>query len=215
MIKVLVVDDHPLFREGIATLLQSTDIAELIGEATNGEEAVDLALRLKPDVILMDLNLPIKNGIEATRIITDSLPNVGILVLTMFDDDDSVFSALKAGARGYLLKGANRMETLRAIQAIANGESIFSPAIAVNLLDFFKVFLPAPTLIFPELTEREKGILELIVAGKENADIARHFGITLKTVRNHISNIYSKLHVADRAEAIAQAKNKGMGKKRF
>ncbi|TKC18045.1 response regulator [Robertmurraya kyonggiensis] len=215
MIKVLVVDDHPLFREGIGTLLQSTDIAELIGEATNGEEAIDLALRLKPDVILMDLNLPIKNGIEATRIITDSLPNVGILVLTMFDDDDSVFSALKAGARGYLLKGANRMETLRAIQAIANGESIFSPAIAVNLLDFFKVFQPAPTLIFPELTEREKGILELIVAGKENADIARHFGITLKTVRNHISNIYSKLQVADRAEAIAQAKNKGMGKKRF
>ncbi|MFT4415563.1 response regulator [Fredinandcohnia humi] len=215
MIKVLVVDDHPLFREGIATLLQSTDIAELVGEATNGEEAIELALRIKPDVILMDLNLPIKNGIEATRIITKNSPTIGILVLTMFDDDDSVFSALKAGARGYLLKGANRTETIRAIQAIANGESIFSPAIAGNLLEFFKDFQPTPPLIFPQLTDRERDILERIVAGKENAEIAKNLGITLKTVRNHISNIYSKLQVADRAEAIAQAKNEGMGKKKF
>lgn len=215
MIKVLVVDDHPLFREGIATLLQSTEMAELIGEATNGEEAVHLAFSLKPDVILMDLNLPIKNGIEATRIISNKFPDIGILVLTMFDDDDSVFSALKAGARGYLLKGANRTETLRAIQAVANGESIFSPAIAGNLLEFFREFQPPPSLIFPQLTERERDILEQIVDGKENMAIARSLGITLKTVRNHISNIYSKLQVADRAEAIAQAKNEGMGKKRI
>ncbi|MFS0862807.1 response regulator [Fredinandcohnia sp. 179-A 10B2 NHS] len=215
MIKVLVVDDHPLFREGIATLLQSTDDAELIGVATNGEEAVELALRLQPDVILMDLNLPIKNGIDATRIITKQNPSIGILVLTMFDDDDSVFSALKAGARGYLLKGANRTETIRAIHAIANGESIFSQSIAARMLEFFKNVNPLPTLVFPQLTERERDILELIVEGKDNSEISRLLGITLKTVRNHISNIYSKLQVADRAEAIAHAKNEGMGKKKY
>ncbi|MET3697561.1 LuxR family two component transcriptional regulator [Bacillus oleivorans] len=215
MIKVLVVDDHPLFREGIATLLQSTEDAELIGEAANGEEAIDLALMLRPDVILMDLNLPKKNGIEATRLITNQFPAIGVLILTMFDDDDSVFAALKAGARGYLLKGANRTETIRAIQAVANGESIFSPAIAGRLLQFFKGFQPATPLIFPQLTERERDILELIVEGKDNAEISRILGITLKTVRNHISNIYSKLHVADRTEAITQAKNEGMGRKEY
>jgi len=213
MIKVLVVDDHPLFREGIATLLQSTEVAELIGQATNGEEALELAIKLRPDIILMDLNLPIKNGIEATRLISNQFPSIGILVLTMFDDDDSVFAALKAGARGYLLKGANRTETIRAIQAVANGESIFSPAIAGKILQFFKGFHPFTPIIFPHLTERERDILELIVAGKDNAEISRKLGIKLKTVRNHISNIYSKLQVADRAEAIAQAKYEGMGRR--
>ncbi|WP_409276112.1 response regulator [Neobacillus sp. SCS-31] len=213
MIKVLVVDDHPLFREGIATLLQSTDEAELIGEATNGKEAIEMADRLHPDVILMDLNLPVLNGIDAIQSITRRKPEIGILVLTMFDDNDLVFAALKAGARGYLLKGANRTETLRAISAVSNGESIFSPQIASRLLSYFRTGQLKETVIFPELTERERHILELIVDGKDNPEIARKLGISLKTVRNHLSNIYNKLQVANRAEAIEQAKNEGMGRK--
>ncbi|WP_197277495.1 response regulator [Bacillus sp. FJAT-27245] len=213
MIKVLVVDDHPLFREGIATLLQSTDEAELIGEATNGKEAIEMAERLNPNVILMDLNLPVLNGIDAIQLITRRKPQIGILVLTMFDDNDLVFAALKAGARGYLLKGANRTETLRAISAVSNGESIFSPLIASRLLSYFRTGQLKETVIFPELTERERHILELIVDGKDNPEIARKLGITLKTVRNHLSNIYNKLQVANRSEAIEQARNEGMGKK--
>ncbi|RDU39005.1 DNA-binding response regulator [Neobacillus piezotolerans] len=211
--RVLVVDDHPLFREGIATLLQSTDEAELIGEATNGKEAIDLAFRLNPDVILMDLNLPVLNGIEAIQSIARQKPEIGILVLTMFDDNDLVFAALKAGARGYLLKGANRTETLRAISAVSNGESIFSPQIAIRLLSYFRTGQLKETVLFPDLTGRERHILELIVDGRDNPEIARNLGIALKTVRNHLSNIYNKLQVANRAEAIEQAKNEGMGKK--
>lgn len=213
MIKVLVVDDHPLFREGIATLLQSTEEAELIGEANNGREAINMAAMLNPDVILMDLNLPVMNGIDATQTITRHHPNIGVLVLTMFDDHDLVFAALKAGARGYLLKGANREETLRAINAVSNGESIFSPQIASRLLNYFRTGKLKESVLFPQLTDRERDILELIVDNKDNPEIANKLGITLKTVRNHLSNIYNKLQVANRAEAIEQAKNEGMGKK--
>jgi DNA-binding NarL/FixJ family response regulator len=212
-LRVLIADDHPLFRNGIRALLSSVQDMEVAGVATKGEEAVALATSLQPDVILMDLQMPGINGIEATRQILHTSPHIRILVVTMFEDDHSVFTALRAGARGYVLKDADEDEILRAIRAVGRGEAIFSPTIAQRLIDFFSA--PQPILlpqIFPELTDREREVLGLIAQGHNNNDIARRLGLSLKTVANHVSNIFSKLQVADRAQAIIRAREAGLAR---
>jgi DNA-binding NarL/FixJ family response regulator len=213
-IQVLVADDHPLFRDGLRTLLASAPDAELVGEATTGEEAVSLAAKLQPDVVLMDVQMPGMGGIEATRRIVRDSAQVRVLVVTMFEDDGTVFQAMRAGARGYILKGANYTEMLRAIRAVGTGEAIFSPKIAVRLMDFFSSIRPT-TLpqVFPQLSDREREILDLIAQGQKNTDIADHLFLSPKTVRNHVSNILHKLQVADRTEAIIRAREAGLGTK--
>ena len=212
-IRVLIADDHPVYRDGLRILLDSLPDAEVVGEAASGEEAVASALSLQPDVILMDLQMPGINGIEATRRILHTTPHIGVLVLTMFEDDDSVFAAMRAGARGYLLKGADQQEILRAIRSVAHGEAIFGPAIAQRLMSFFaNPTPPGPRQSFPELTEREGEILGMIAQGQSNTEIADRLGLSEKTIRNHVSNIFSKLQVADRAQAIVRAREAGLGK---
>jgi DNA-binding NarL/FixJ family response regulator len=211
-IRILIADDHQLFRDGLRALLTSDPEAELVGEAATGEEAIARAADLQPDVIVMDIQMPGLNGIEAVRQIVRASPHVSILMVTMFDDDPSVFSAMRAGAKGYLLKGAKHAEMIRAIHAVANGEAIFSPAIAVRMMEFFNTMKPAaPPQAFPELSDREREILGLIAQGYKNAEIADRLVLSEKTVRNHISNIFSKLQVADRAEAIIRAREAGLG----
>lgn len=211
-IRILVVDDHLLFRDGLRSLIDSAPDCQLAGEATSGEEAVDLAVELQPDVVLMDVKMPDMDGIQATRQIARTSPHIGILVLTMLEDDNSVFTAMRAGARGYLLKGASHDEVLRAIRAVAGGQAIFSPAIATRMIDFFNTMHPtkAPD-VFPQLTDREREVLALIAQGYNNARIATELVISPKTVRNHITNLLSKLQVADRAEAIIKAREAGLG----
>lgn len=209
---VLIADDHPLFRNGMRALLSSVPGMEVAGIATTGNEVIALAASLQPDVILMDLQMPGVSGIEATRQILHSSPHIRILVVTMFEEDHSVFAALRAGARGYILKDADEEEILRAIRAVGRGEAIFSPAIAQRLIDFFAT--PRPVLLprlFPELTDREREILDLIAQGYNNSDIARRLTLSLKTVANHVSNIFSKLQVVDRAQAIIRAREAGLG----
>ena len=214
-VRILVADDHPVFRYGMRALLSAERDAELVGEATDGEEAIQLASSLRPDVILMDLNMPGTNGIEATRrILEASPPGVGILMLTMFEDDDSVFAAMRAGARGYVLKGADGAETLRAIRAVARGEAIFGPSIARRLTQYFAASRQEPGAMqaFPELTERECDILTLIACGYTNTAIADRLYLSPKTVRNYVSSIFAKLQVADRAGAIVRAREAGLGR---
>jgi len=211
-IRLLVADDHPLFRDGLRTLASLESSLELVGEAATGADAVALALELSPDVVVMDLHMPDLNGIEATRRIVEALPEAGVLVLTMFDDDDSVFAAMRAGARGYLLKGARNDDVVRAIEAVARGDAIFGPSIAARVIEFFSQPSPAPQP-FPELTAREREILELIAQGRSNADIAAHFVLSPKTVRNNVSSIFTKLRVADRAQAIVRAREAGLGRR--
>lgn len=211
-VRVLIADDHRLFLEGLDALLSSLPGLEVVGRATTGTEAALRAAELHPDVILMDISMPGLSGLEATRQIVRASPRVAVLMVTMFDDDESVFAAMRAGARGYLLKGADRDELYRAVTAAARGEALFSPQIAARLMRFFAAPRPdLPVNAFPDLTEREREVLGLIAAGRGNAAIARSLDITSKTVRNHVSNIFSKLQVADRAEAIARAKEAGWG----
>lgn len=211
-IQVFIADDHTLFREGLRALLAPAADIRVTGEAATGTETVGLVEKLQPDVVLMDIQMPGLNGIEATRRITTTSPHVGVIVVTMFEDDDSVFAAMRAGARGYILKGAGQEEVLRTIQAVARGEALFGPAIAGRLMSFFSpqraAVLPD---VFPELTAREREILEYIAEGDNNAAIAGRLSLSQKTVRNHVSNIFSKLQVADRAEAIIRARNAGLG----
>jgi DNA-binding NarL/FixJ family response regulator len=212
-LRILIADDHPLFRNGMRALLGSVPEMEVVGIATNGNEVIEQAASELPDVILMDLQMPGTSGIEATRRIVHTSPNIRILMVTMFEDDASVFAALRAGARGYILKDADEDEILRAIRAVGAGEAIFSPTIAQRLIDFFAAPFPSiPAQIFPELTEREREILGLIAHGHSNGDIARQLVLSQKTVANHVSNIFSKLQVADRAQAIVRAREAGMGK---
>jgi DNA-binding NarL/FixJ family response regulator len=209
-IQVLVAEDSKAFREGLRDLLKAVPDMQLAGEASNGVEAVRLAKHLQPDVILMDLHMPDLNGIEATRRILRTSPHIAILVLTMYDDDESVFAAMRAGAKGYLLKGALKDEIVRAIRGVAAGEAIFGPLIAQRMVTYFSQLRPAAAA-FPELTEREQQILTLIAQRRKNQEIAQQLQINLKTVQNHISNIFAKLQVSDRAEAILRAKEAGLG----
>jgi DNA-binding NarL/FixJ family response regulator len=210
-IRVLIADDHVLFRDGLRALLRAAPETELVGEATTGDEAIALAASLQPDVILMDIQMPGIGGIEATRQIVQASPHIMVLVVTMFGDDPSVFAAMRAGARGYLLKGATHAELLRAIEVVSSGEAIFSPTIARRLMEYFASMRLTPALpLFPELSEREREILTLIAQGSTNADIAARLVLSPKTVRNHVSNILSKLQVADRAEAILRARDMGL-----
>ncbi len=212
-IRVLIADDHAPFRTGLRTLLQATPDTEVVGEAATGQEAVSQAAALQPDVVLMDLHMPGVNGIAATRQILHTSPHIAVLVVTMFEGDDSVFAALQAGARGYLLKGAPKAELLRAIRGVASGEAIFGPTIAKRLMQFFAGLTPgaAQAQAFPELTEREQEILALLAQHQTNPEIAQRLGLSPKTVRNHVSNIFSKLQVADRAQAIMRAREGGLG----
>jgi DNA-binding NarL/FixJ family response regulator len=212
-IRVLIADDHAVVREGLRAVLGSESDMEVVGEAATGKEVVEQAAELRPDVILMDIQMPGINGVEATRRILEANPDLGVVVLTMFEDDDSVFSAMRAGARGYVLKGAPPSEILKVLRAVAGGEAYFGPEIAKRLMDFFAAPKPAsPTEAFPELTSREVEILDLIAQGHSNAKIAAHLFISHKTVGNHISHIFTKLQVADRAHAIIRAREAGLGR---
>ncbi len=211
-IRILVADDHALFRDGLRALFLSLPDTEVAGEAATGEEAVARAAELGPDVVLMDIQMPGMNGIEATRTIVRDSPHIGVVVVTMFEDDDSVFAAMRAGARGYVLKGADQDEILKVIRAVASGEAHFGPEIARRLMGFFSAPRPtAPAEAFPELTAREREVLDLIAKGRTNQEIAKELYLSPKTVRNHISNIFTKLQVADRAQAIIRAREAGLG----
>lgn len=207
-LRLLIADDSPDFREGLRGMLDALPDMTVAAEATTGEAAISLAARLQPDVILMDLQMPECNGIEATRRIVATSPHTGILVLTMHEDDDSVFAALRAGARGYILKGAPKADVLRAIWAVAAGEAIFSPAIARRLMGFFAA--PRTAALFPELTDREREVLALIAQARSNTEIARLLSLSLKTVQNHVSNICNKLQLADRTQAVIRAREAGL-----
>jgi DNA-binding NarL/FixJ family response regulator len=217
LVRVLVADDHTLFREGLTAILTAADGTEVVGEAADGLEAIDQASATSAEVILMDIMMPGMNGIEATKRILEANPEIGIIVLTMLEDDDSVFAAMCAGARGYILKGADKAEVLKTIHAVADGEALFGPAIARRLTRFFNVANSSSqqtfqTKTFPELTERESEVLELIAQGSSNQEIAHRLHISPKTVSNHISNIFGKLQVADRAQAIVKARQAGLGR---
>jgi DNA-binding NarL/FixJ family response regulator len=216
-IRLLIADDHDLFREGLRALISATEDIELVGEAASGEEAIDTAEELQPDVVLMDISMPGVDGIKSTRQILHANPTTGIIMVTMLKDDASVFSAMRAGARGYVLKGSKYKELLQTIRAVAEGQALFGPSIATRIMNFFdrngpefKSMLPEEA--FPELTPRELEVLELVAQGANNTKIAEALVITSKTVRNHINSIFSKLQVADRAAAIIQARDAGLGK---
>ena len=219
-ISILIADDHVFYREGVRALLGNSPEIRVIGEASNGDEVIAKAAELKPSVILMDLKMPGMNGIDATRHIHESDPKIGVLVITMFDDDDSVFAAMRAGARGYLLKDADKDELVRAIVAVERGEAIFSPAIAQRMIQYFTGSLAGQASLkkgqssqFAELTERELNILDLIAQGDNNMVIANKLSLSIKTVQNYVSSILTKLQVADRAQAIVRAREAGFGKK--
>jgi DNA-binding NarL/FixJ family response regulator len=213
-IRIVIADDHGVVREGLRAVLGSEPDMEVVGEAATGKEVLERATEARPDVILMDIQMPDLNGIEATRRILEVNPEVGVVVLTMFEDDDSVFSAMRAGARGYVLKGAPPSEILKVLRAVAGGEAHFGPEIARRLMSFFSVPEAAsPEESFPELTSREREILDLIARGHTNTKIAARLFVSPKTVGNHISHIFTKLQVADRAHAIIRAREAGLGRK--
>ena len=211
-LRVVIADDHPVFRSGLQALLGVEPGIEVVGEAETGVQAVALAHDLRPDIVLMDLHMPDLDGVAATKQITRDCPGVAVLVFTMFDDDDSVFAAMRAGARGYLLKGTNQAEVVRSVHLVGSGGAMFGPAVAERVIEFFARPRPAGvTVAFPQLTDREHEILDLVARGASNAAIAVRLRISDKTVRNHVSNIFTKLAVADRAQAIARARDAGLG----
>ncbi|MEU8271547.1 response regulator transcription factor [Sphaerisporangium sp. NPDC049002] len=212
--RVLLADDHPVYRDGLSMMLASTGDVDVVGTAADGEEAVALAAELRPHVVVMDLRMPRLDGVKATQRIVTERPETGVLVLTMHEDDESVFAAMLAGARGYLLKGADQTEILRAITAVASGEVIFGPALAGRVTRYFARLVtaqPPREMPFPQLTAREREVLDLIAAGLSNQRIAERLFLAPKTVRNNVSNVFAKLQVADRAQAIVQAREAGLG----
>jgi DNA-binding NarL/FixJ family response regulator len=209
-IRVVVADDHPLVRSGLRAALDPLEEVEVVAEAATGSAAVREAVLHRPDVVVMDLQMPGLSGIEATRELRRAVPEASVLVLTMFEDDDSLFAAMAAGARGYVLKGAEAREIARAITAVAAGEAIFGPAVAARVLTFFAT-PPAPSTPFPELTARERQVLDLLAAGRSNHQIAERLGLSAKTVANHVSAVFGKLQVADRTQAILRARDAGLG----
>ncbi|WP_214102708.1 response regulator transcription factor [Acrocarpospora catenulata] len=213
--RVVIADDHPVYRDGLRMMLASTGAVEVLGTAADGLEAVALAAELRPDVVVMDLQMPRLDGVAATQRILERDSGIGVLALTMHDDDESVFAAMLAGARGYLVKGADQTEILRAITAVASGEVIFGPALAGRVTRYFArlaTVRPPKEEPFPQLTAREREVLELIAAGLSNRQIAERLVLSPKTVRNNVSNVFAKLQVADRAQAIIQAREAGLGR---
>jgi DNA-binding NarL/FixJ family response regulator len=211
-VRVLLVDDHPVYRDGLAMLLGSVPGMTVVGTAADGAQAVELARDQQPDVVVMDVQMPVLDGIEATRAITTEQPSVGVVVLTMSEDDGTVFAAVRAGARGYLLKGADQEEVVRAITTVAAGGAVFGAALARRIAEFFSAVPSGPGAAFPQLTAREREVLDLVAAGRTNGQIAAALHLSPKTVRNNVSNVLAKLHVTDRAQAIVRAREAGLGR---
>jgi DNA-binding NarL/FixJ family response regulator len=209
-VRVLIVDDHNIVLEGLSALLDSVEGICVVGESTSGEQAIALAAELRPDVVLMDVEMPGIGGVEATRRITAACPGVAVVMLTMYGEDEFVFAALRAGAHGYLLKGAQQEDVVRTIGAVARGDAVFGPDIARRVLRTFTDPQPA-TGPFPQLTNRERQVLDLLANGWPNSRIARHLVLSPKTVANNISTILTKLQAPDRAAAIVQARRAGLG----
>jgi DNA-binding NarL/FixJ family response regulator len=213
-LRVVIADDHPVFRDGLARLLTELDGIEVVGVAANGRQALELARRLVPDVIIMDLRMPVLDGVEATRQITAAFPSVRVLVLSMFDDDELIVAAVRAGARGYLLKDADEDVIATALEGIARGEAIFGAGTASRMLDYVaRAAVPrtdAAAYPFPQLTAREREVLDLVARGASNTVIARSLFLSPRTVRNYVSMIFSKMQVSDRGQAIAKARDAGI-----
>jgi DNA-binding NarL/FixJ family response regulator len=212
VIRVLVADDHPVVRQGLCALLESLDEFEVVAVASTGREAVREAVIHRPDVALLDLQMPDLDGFAAIRELTTAAPDVAVCVLTMFDDDDSLFTAMQAGARGYLLKGAEQEDIARAVQAVARGEVLFAPGVAGRVLGRLSGPLEGRTSPFPQLTPRELEILDLVATGRPTADIAQRLGLSVKTVGNNVSSILAKLGLTDRAQAAVVARDAGLGR---
>ena len=210
--RVLVVDDHPLFRDGVLAALAGADDLEVVGEAESAAGGLAAVRELAPDLVLMDVNLPDGSGIDATRTITAEHPATRVLMMTMSSDDEAVVAAMRAGARGYCIKGAGKAELLHAVRTAAAGGGVFSPAVADRMAAYFASLAAVPGKVaFPELTDREREVLDLLARGHDNRRVARELYLSDKTVRNHVSNIFTKLGVANRSEAVARARNAGMG----
>jgi DNA-binding NarL/FixJ family response regulator len=213
LISVLVVDDHPLVRQGLRAVLGAADDIIVAGEAGDGQRAVELAAELRPDVVIMDLQLPGLHGTDATREIVTSRPGTSVLVLTMFEDDDMVFAAISAGAVGYLLKGADGADIVAAVRAAAAGQAVFGAALAQRQRTWFAVGPQPPATPFPQLTEREREILDGVAAGLSNAQIGQQMFLSAKTIANNVSNILAKLQMTERSAAIVAAREAGLGRR--
>lgn len=213
VVRVVIADDHPMVRYGLRAVLDTHEQLSLVGEAQTGRELVDVVAATKPDVVITDLHMPDLNGAAATRVLLEQRPDLGVLILTMHDDDESVFEAMRAGARGYLLKGADRAELVSTVLALARGETVFGPSVARRIVGFFlESTLRYSGNVFPSLTSREREVLDLVAAGKRNGEIARGLQLSEKTVRNHLSAIFTKLQVTDRSAAIVRAREAGLGR---
>ena len=215
-LRVVLVDDHPMMRHGLRAVLEHLGGVAVVGEAGDGAEAVEVVTATRPDVVVMDLAMPGRSGIDATRMLVDADPDLGVLVLTMSDDDASVFAALRAGARGYVLKGASGDELVSAVRSVARGEAVFGAAVAGRIRGFLTAGITGTEVdnaaaAFPELTPREREILDLLADGRSNAEIAQALFISPKTVKNNLSVVFAKLHVADRTQAVVRARQAGLG----